>query len=312
VKKYLIMMVAAILAVAGLGAGMIGSASADTGAQGVGIVKVDSPADVPADAVPYSLVKRGCKTIKTWRLTVPGSDESSHQEFRYMRTIENYTTKWHIEKTYAEDVFNDAWYSYNPGVDKGDDDPTTGAIDKDNGWQIDQGNHKGLYSDPNFAVGTPWQSAGGNGAWWYVDRSVTHHTGDIYPGHGGDIISNTQPTEFNGHQIGVPFEIAGMMFVYVITGSDQIDNGSHNEFFVLGEEPSLNDADASWILPEQLPADQGWEQFDERTVVDTEETQPVITDYVYNDHKECNTPIHPPKHHTPDHPGVPTLIDAGL
>jgi hypothetical protein len=357
------MVMAAILVAIGLGAGMISSANAGTDYQGVGIVKVDSPAEVPADAELYSVSSDGCATTTTWRLIVPGNDQTSHQEFRYKRDVpateeqshmeykykkevSDYTTKWHIEKVYAEDVYKDHWYSYNPGRDKEDDDPTTGPIDKDNGWQGDNGNHNGLYDDPNFALNTPWQSAGGNGAWWYVDREISHHAGDIYPGHGGDVISDTEPTVFHGRTIGVPFEIAGMMFKYVITGHEQVQSGSHfvytdwttdvldapwikvderkvvdveavpgyTEYFVLDGEPSQNEADASWILAEQLPLDQGWVQFDERTVVDTEETPDVITDYVYNDEKKCDTPK-PPKHHTPnapDKPGVPTVIDAGL
>lgn len=171
-------------------------------------------------------------------------------EYKYSKEVETTSTKWHIEKVYAEDVFNDTWYSYNPGVDKADDDPTTGPINKDNGWQVNNGNHNGLYGDPNFAVGTPWQSAGGNGSWFYVTRTVTHHAGDIYSGHGGDVTQDSEPTEFNGKAIGAPFDIGGTLYKYVITGSQQVTTGTTTELYNNGDWTTDTPGDP-WVLIDQ-------------------------------------------------------------
>lgn len=323
-KKYLIMAVVAVLVIIGFGA-WYGSAQADTDTQGVGIVHVDSPADVPAGAVPFSKEMRGCKTITTWRLTVPGSDQTSHQEFRYSREVTDYKTQYHFRKfTHTKTrtpAGPDLWWNWSPNDTQGPQDYVPDWPTDDRGtWQ---GPHEN--GGPMQDTYGTFQTGGGNspffhrehgtpaGEWsdygpWTPWEPMTHESWQDSPDPLGSPAYHGSGTYPDGTEWYREWQAQwdGQ--------TRQVEIGSHTEYFVLGGEPSLNEADASWILPEQLPVDQGWMQFDERTVVDTEETPDVITDYVYNDEKKCETPISPPKKHGPPakKTGVPTLIDAGL
>lgn len=374
-SKYLSIVLGLILVAVGITATVTMSASADTTKAGdspENPIVVTTPSEVPEGAIEdevstYDTVAE-CDNTRSWVLTIPATDDTTreearyqndvagtdavtHEEYLYEREVAEYSTKWKIIKVYAEDVFDDVWYSYNPAVDKTDDNPLTGDITKDNGWQVNNGSHTGLYKDPNFAVNQVWHSDGGNGDYWYVDRTVEHEAGDIYPLGPWYVTQNEEPTTHNGQTIGVPFEVGGTLFEYVIAGSEQVQVGSetessgwvleapdgegwelvdtrtvvdeeavpgYTEYFVLGGEPSLNIEDASWVTDDQMPG-RPWYEFDRRTVMVSEGTPEQVVYYAYSDGQKCEKPEEPEEPNEPvDDPPkksettVPTVVDSGL
>lgn len=120
-------------------------------------IVVTDPNQVPSGAVETGKTKNDCATTTTWTLTVPGNDETSHQEFRYMRevpavqetshlewsveertrsldTVTDYITQYHFrkftqtrERTYtpSQDAV-DHWWNWSPNNSQGPQDYTPG------------------------------------------------------------------------------------------------------------------------------------------------------------------------------------------
>lgn len=119
-----------------------------------------------------------CVPQDAWTETV------EHPEVTEVIHHEAVTDVIHHPAVPAVTTNEDTWFSYNPAVDV-DGDVTTGypvgdrEADKDNGWQVNNGNHAGQYDDPNFAIGAPWQEGGGGGSWFFVIREVVVATEEV-------------------------------------------------------------------------------------------------------------------------------------
>jgi len=85
-----IKMMVAALATTALAAGGLSAAHAEPGpgTSPQNPIVVDSPEDVPSGAIQTGQTTgEDCSTTTTWTLTVPATEETSHQEFRYLRDI---------------------------------------------------------------------------------------------------------------------------------------------------------------------------------------------------------------------------------
>ncbi len=307
--------IAVIALILGLIAALIGTvsmtgANADTGTPGDSAdnpIVVDSLDEIPAEAALSAVLNEDCSTTTTGVLTVPGNEETSHEEFRYLRevpgqdevshveylyekTVVDYKTQYHFRKfTHTKYKSEGTWGDYGPW--------TPWVPETHTSWE-----------DSDAPLGVP--QFHGQGDNWYREWQA------MFDG-------QTRQVENGSHQesSGWVTEQLGEPWVLVDTRKvvDSEAVPGYTEYYVLGGEPSLNEADASWILAEQAP--EGWTQFDERTVSNEDGTDPVTTYYEYNDGVKCDTPEEPPtntppvKHNNPPapkNPGVPTLIDAGL
>ena len=310
-KKYLIMVMAICLMAIGIGAGLIGTASANTDSQGATTVTVDSPADVPADAVLVSEhTSQNCSTTTRWRLTVPGNDQTSHQEFRYKRDVPGTAEQSHMEYRYQREVQDYKTQYHFRKFTHTKTRPPHGQWSEYGPWTPWVPETHESWQDSDAPLGAPEYHGSGtyqNGTQWYREWQA-QFDGETRQVEDGTHLETTDwVTEAPAGDGWVQIDERKVVDVEAVPG--------YTEYFVLDGAPSQNEADASWIQSDQLPANEGWMQFDERTVVDTEESPDVVTDYVYNDGVTCDKPT-PPKHHTPPSPpaspDVPTVIDAGL
>lgn len=122
------------------------------------------------------------KCYKTVVLAEAYTETINHPAVTHQETVTVVDTEAYLETIEHPAIpavtrNDDTWYSYNPSVDV-DENVSTGfpvgdrRADKDNGWQVNQGNHVGQYADVNFKVGEPWQEGNGGGSYFYVTRSI--------------------------------------------------------------------------------------------------------------------------------------------
>lgn len=320
-KKWIILLVAVVLVALTFGIYSTATAAGSTpGDSPDNPIQVASPADVPSGAHQTSLVHHECNTTQTWTLTVPGTEETSHQEFRFKRDVPAQPEVTHVvhHDAVTHVVHHDAvthtvhiidveavpavWANWEPNNTQGPQDYT--PI-----WPTDERGHWTLHSQgiPPGQEGPDgvYQQGSGNSPWFYRHAAVLEVSHD-------EVVVDQQAYD----------ETVVDQEAYDETVVDQEATDGYTEYYVLGGEPSLNEADASWILAEQAP--EGWTQFDERTVSNGDGTEDVNTYYAYDDGKKCSPPptppvppVNPPQHNTPQPappvaPAVPTVVEAGL
>lgn len=384
-KKILIGVLALILIAIGLGAlsGMptANATKVQPGSSMNAPIVVDSPSEVPADAVVEKIkLLPGCDIDTFWKLTIPGSDETSHQEFRYLREVpaqeETSHQEWRVKErtrtfTPAQEETSHQVYSYKKSVKdyiteyhfrkftqtregvKHGNNITWGAFGPWTPWEPET--HTS-WETSNAPLGSPAPHADGHNGNQYWERvwqaqfdgetrqtqSGSHfeYSGEVtsplggqwvlLPGYPKKVV-DTEATEASyGEWSGWELTQDNLLeqplvpentdtHEYKVIGPQTFVDSEYvpgyTEYFVLGGEPSLNEADASWVTPEVVPAEQGWTQFDERTVVDEEGIAPRDVFYVFHQKQVCGKPEKPEPpvkitHH--EVVKVPVIINAGL
>lgn len=398
-RKIIALLVAFALAISMLGfAG--GSANAEPGDSASDPIVVANPSEVPAgaveDEVSTYLTPGKCDTTRSWVLTVPATEDTSHEEFRYKRDVpavaeESHSEyRWPLEKrtytpgqdevkvkVYTKEVREpkyktvESWEKHVKGykekkvngqwVPDGTFDyrdyPGAGPVPQDGG----SGPHNSTWTEGNIRyhstyfkyvlisseqvlVGyTDWAPTGEEFEGsppadtdtvryifkeyrvtqeetpavfgpWTADGFTEWSTNPAAPADPDGESGEDNP--LNLRRVGAPSESKTVVDVEAVPG--------YTEYYVLGGNPSQNEADASWLLAEQAPGG-NWVQFDERTVTDSEGTPEVVTYYAWSDGKVCEDtppPNNPPE--TPDEPreprqpripggpGIPFVVDSGL
>lgn len=357
-------------------------------------IVVNDPSEVPEgaveDAVSTYNTPGKCDTTRSWVLTVPASEDTTHEEYRYKkvvppqtheeyryeRTVKEYKTEYHFAKytqtksrTYVEGQAHiDHWWNWSPNDTSGPQNYVPNFPNDPRGtWQgphVNGGPSQGTYGTFQTGGGnSPYFHrehiqdfvAGGWGPWsafgpwtpWVPQSHVswqdntdplgspafhgqwTEGNTQYYRQWQARYTGNTRQTETGSHvetSDWLRSQPAGEGWVQI----DQrtvTDVGERTLYYVLGGEPSENEADATWLLAEQAPGEP-WVLFDTREVSNEDGTPEIVTYYAWTDDKVCednpppNNPpednppgIIPPVTEKPDNPrrfGVPTLVDSGL
>lgn len=356
-RKHLTVLIGTAFAAASLAT--LSPAQADGGEPGSSSgnpIVLASLDDLPAGAVVTGSTKDECATTTTATLTVPGSDESSHEEFRYLRevpgneqtshqewgveertrtsteefqyerTVKDYKTEYHFAKfTHTKTkARNGQWSAYGPWTKWS---PETHTSWEDSTTPLGS---PAFHGQGTYANGTQWYrewQAMFDGQTRQVSNGSHTETSDwlTSPPAGDGWVQIDTRTTFGdwsewavtqSHLLFAPTLPANSsVHEYRATGPvtvvDSDASPARTEYFVMGGEPSENRGDASWVLPEQVPAEQGWTEFEHRTVVDEEGTPESVTYYAFNDEVECDSPPPVPPENPPSIPQLPkTGIDA--
>jgi hypothetical protein len=326
-NKLRIVVIAVILAViaALIGVGSMTQANALVGTPGDSAdnpIVVDSLDEIPAGAALTAVLNDDCSTTTNGVLTVPGSEETSHQEFRYSRdvpavdeqahfewsildrqrtftpaqdevshtefkyerTVEDYKTQYHFrkytqtrERTYSPGTpaVASVWANFSPNKQQGTfTGPPSWPTDSRGTWHLHSqipGGHagpNGVYQkgsgnsswfyrfNGTAAVPGSWGPWGAFGPWtpWVPETHTSWEDSDAPLGspapHGSGQNGNVQwervwQAQFDGQ-------------------TRQVENGSHTET-------------SEWLT--EPPAGDGWEQIDNRQVVDQEATPEVYGEW---------------------------------
>lgn len=189
----------------------------------------------------------------------------THVEYSYQKSVDDYKTQYEIDKYTRERTREIKWYTYNPGRDDVDNDPFTGPINKDNGWQVDNGNHSGL---PQTPVNTVFLHGGGNGSYFYhaVGAWSAWSAPTRWPGNTHlawvDAVpaANWQDHDGNGNNGDYDRDWTE----YPTGATKQVKTGSHFEY-------------SGWVT---TPLGAPWTLIDQRTVTDSAAyTDPDVTTY---------------------------------
>lgn len=188
---------ALVLALAGFGSSA-GAADGTPGDSPDNPILVASPDDVPAGAVQTGeSTGDDCSTTTTWTLTVPATDDTTHEEFRYGRfvqaveeqshqewsvdkrtrtieTVKDYRTEYHFAKftqtrTKAP-ASEEVWANFSPDRQQG---PFTGPpafpSDTRGTWHL-HSNIPGGHAGPDGVYST--SDAQGRASWFYRKNAV--------------------------------------------------------------------------------------------------------------------------------------------
>lgn len=155
------------------------------------------------------------------------------------------------------------------------------------------------YDDPPTTETSDWLTSPPAGEGWEVIDTRTVTDSEAIPASFGPWVwdsftdwslSDVTPADPDGEEgEDNPLNLVQIGEGYDRTVIDVEHADAYVLYFVLGGEPSLNEADATWVREEQAPAE-GWTEFDRRTVTDEEGTPEVVTYYAYTDGAECEKP----------------------
>jgi LPXTG-motif cell wall-anchored protein len=246
------------------------------------------------DEVSTYLTDNECDTTRSWVLTIPGTQDTTRDEFRFR--------KW-VEPTYTQET-RTATNTYTPGTDavttpaiwqnfspNEENKPFTGPPD----WPTDP---RGTWQHmdkpiPPGQAGPDgvYQNGEGNGSWFYrrAAQETQAATAGSWSGWSGPVDTNDGWGPAGPEVPPVILGSAAQPGGNVLNHEQSrmvVDQDGHWLYYVLGAEASTDEAAASWLLEEQVPG-QPWKQFDERTVSNEDGTPEEVTYYAWSDNKPC-------------------------
>jgi hypothetical protein len=203
IKKFIVLAVALLVAFMGLA--FISPANAAVGDSASNPIVVTNPSEVPQgaveDGVSTYLTPAECDTTRSWVLTVPATEDQTHDEYKYKREFYDYEEVWHYEwgvdertrtatevedfktqyhfrkftqertRTWVKAVagVDEVWANFSPNsFNRPFTGPPNWPFDWRGTWQVHDDIPNG-HEGPNGV----YQKGSGNGSWYYRVNGVT-------------------------------------------------------------------------------------------------------------------------------------------
>jgi len=248
----------------------------------------------------------------------PGQQEASHQVYSYVKTVQDTKTQWYFVKfTHTKtQPLGGEWSDYGPWTqwspishesweDNNVDGLGSPAFHGEGvGWyrewqarntgetrEVPNGSHQEFSGEVLAPLGAPWVLLSGYpktvNDQVYIAPSFTPWVWSSFTPWQTSATPPVDPDIQAGE--GNPLNLLqvgeGGPGVYQREVITTVYVPGYTEYYVLDGEPSLIEADASWVTADQTP--EGWEQFDTRTVTDQAVTPDIVTYYEYSDGVQC-------------------------
>lgn len=300
-KKWIILLVAIVLTAITFGTYSVATAAGtEPGSSPDNPIVVSSLDQIPAEAALTAVKNDDCSTTTTGVLTVPGNEETSHQEFRflrevpavdevshteylYQREVVDYKTQYHFrkfthtkERTYTEGTpaGPNLWWNWSPNNTHGPQNYTPAFPSDARGtWQ---GPHEN--GGPMQSTFGTFQTGGGNSPFFHREHGTPAVAGSwsewgpygpwtawVPETHTSwqDSDAPLGSPEFHGQGQNGNVQWYREWQAQADGQTRQVENGSHTET-------------SEWLT--SPPEGDGWVQVDNRQVVDSEEI-PGYTEY---------------------------------